>query len=214
MDSTAVLSVVGTAVILSIIILTTLCLNCKGNSQTKFITQHYPPSDLNPGFTVVRTYGENMSGSLITPTSPQVLIPSMADPRRISVCPSDGESQTDYVNQEGEEKNENGYEFPPDKNQEMPDYLDVLPDDTCQSLPSLASSANSGQNYENVIEKPESDEEESDTESQEYINVDCKGPGILTPGLIVGSYDSNSSDNPDGSDYVNAPNQGNLHLII
>ncbi|XP_072549667.1 linker for activation of T-cells family member 1 isoform X2 [Salminus brasiliensis] len=225
MDSTTLLSVVGGVLVLSIIILTSLCLHCKGSSQTKYITQSYQqPSQLNQGFTVIRPHAENpLTTTLPTQTSlhQHVNSPLISDPRRSSACPSS--TGSDYVNQ-NTDNNSPGYELPPEKNQDYPDYLDVLPDDTHLSQQSLASSANSGQNYENVPESSnvlrdvydfdEDDDDDDDDDGEQYINVK-PGPELLqyqfkdfqTP---VGSY--GSSDGHDSSDYVNAPNQVISHL--
>ncbi|KAI4902259.1 hypothetical protein NFI96_020303 [Prochilodus magdalenae] len=184
MDSSVLLSLVGVAVVLSIIFLMGLCLNCKGNSQPKFISQQYP----------------------------QTSIPSpLVDTRRSPSHSFDCESQTEYVNQEDNcEGPEIGYEVPPDKNQDYPDYLDVLPDDTHVSQQSIASSANSGQNYENVHNDEDND---PDSDSQEYINVAPEKMGLHfhTP-IIIGSFESRSSEGQDSLDYVNAEAVGMNHM--
>ncbi|KAG9264439.1 protein OVEREXPRESSOR OF CATIONIC PEROXIDASE 3-like isoform X1 [Astyanax mexicanus] len=228
MDSTAILSVVGGLFLLSIVILTGLCLHCKGNSQTKYTQQYQQSSQLNQGFTVIRPHAENpLTTTLPTQTSLHQLVtsPLLPDPRRHSACPSsNGEFTTNtlkkLVYEDDDFDDGPGYEIPPEKNQDDPEYLDVLPDDPHQSQHSLASSANSGQNYENVTEihvlprdgdvyvvgdeddDDDNDDDDDDDDDQQYINVHQPNIDFQTP---VGSY--GSSDGHDSSDYVNAPVQ-------
>ncbi|XP_036446288.1 linker for activation of T-cells family member 1 isoform X2 [Colossoma macropomum] len=212
MDSSTLLSLVGAALVLSIILLASICLHCKGNSQSKYISQDYQQSSHgNHGFALVRSYTENpLPNTLPTQNSLPIITSPMADPRRSSACPS-----FDYNNEDPG----NGYEAPPDKNQDYPDYLDVLPDDPHVSQNSLASSANSGQNYENVNEDTGIDDDDDDSDSQQYINVAPENTGsrlgsFQTP---IGSLGSCSSDGQGSSDYVNAPNQefwADPHVLI
>ncbi|XP_035384054.1 linker for activation of T-cells family member 1 [Electrophorus electricus] len=211
MDSTTVCTVVGGLLVLSVIILTSLCLYCKGNSQQKKITQPYNPhpNQMNHGttFTVIRPFTDNACSNTLSPVDQPHFItsPSVHGSNRRSPCPSPDGSQSDYVNEE----DGNGYELPPDSDKNN-DYLDVLPDETRVSQPSLASSTNSGQNYENVRPEEKSISDDDDSDSQQYMNVkDNKEIISQTP---IGSFGSCSSDGQDSSDYVNAPQQVTIHL--
>ncbi|XP_076853084.1 linker for activation of T-cells family member 1 isoform X1 [Brachyhypopomus gauderio] len=205
MDLTTVVTVVGVVMLLSVIILTSLCLNCKRSSQPRKIPENYPQHE-NPvsqvsGFTIIRPYAETIRSNTLSPVDqPHTIIsPSMRDPRCPSPCPSPDGSQSDYVNEE----ERNGYEEPPESDKN--DYLDVLPDEL--SPPSLASSGNSV--YQNMGSEEKSDDEYSD--SRDYINH--PKAIIQTP---IGSFASCSSDGQDSSDYVNAPYAAmadvNIHL--
>ncbi|KAF7697980.1 hypothetical protein HF521_004490 [Silurus meridionalis] len=174
------------------------------NSQPIYIRQRHDPRNSyasNQGFTVVRPFIP------VQPSQHQLITsPSMPDTRRISACPSsDGGSQSDYINQ-NVDNDAASYEQPPEKTQDYPDYLDVLPDDQNLSQQNLASSLNSGQSYQNI----ENDDNDDDSDSQHYINVsEDREPVHETP---IGSYGSCSSDGQGSSDYVNAPKQVNFHL--
>ncbi|GAA6100668.1 linker for activation of T-cells family member 1 isoform X2 [Tachysurus ichikawai] len=187
MESPALLIVVGVAVVVLLITLIGLCVNCKGNSQPNV----EPPSFVAPV--------QHSQHQLITS-------PSMPDSRRISACrSSDGGSQSDYINQ-NVDNDAVSYEQPPEKALDFPDYLDVLPDDQNVSQLNLASSLNSGQSYQNIV----NDDNDDDSDSQHYINVnEDRGPATETP---VGSLGSYSSDGQGSSDYVNAPKHINFHL--
>ncbi|XP_062840872.1 linker for activation of T-cells family member 1 [Trichomycterus rosablanca] len=215
MDATTPLTVVGGAVFVLIILLTGLCLNCKGSGQRKYIRQQqHDPRNSFPsvqGFTIVRPYTENHSfTTLPIQTYQQQLI------RPVSPCPSsDAESQSDYINQ-NVDKNGSSYEQPPEKNSDFPDYLDVLPDDQNVSQLNLASSLNSGQSYQNIETDDNNgddngnnndDDGDNDSDSQHYINVKKEE----TP---VGSFQSSSSDGQGSSDYVNAPKQVTIHMHL
>ncbi|KAM9457407.1 uncharacterized protein Hap1MRO34_018613 [Clarias gariepinus] len=213
MDSTALLTVVCVAVVVLFIILTGLCLNCKGNSQPTYIRQQHDPRNSYPsnqGFVLVRPYTEPPSLTIV-PVQPSqhhlITSPSMTDARRISACrSSDGGSQSDYINQ-NVDNDAVSYEQPPEKTPDYPDYLDVLPDDQNISQQNLASSLNSGQSYQNIENDDNDDDDDSD--SQHYINVnEDREPAIETP---IGSC---SSDDQGSSDYVNvnAPRNFNYHL--
>ncbi|KAK1799397.1 hypothetical protein P4O66_007622 [Electrophorus voltai] len=210
MDSTTVCTVVGGLLVLSVIILTSLCLYCKGNSQQKKITQPYNPHPNQISyyltFSISSIVTDNACSNTLSPVDqPQFITsPSVHGSNRRSPCPSpDGERLIICFVVSLEDGN--GYELPPDSDKNN-DYLDVLPDEIRVSQPSLASSTNSGQNYENVRPEEKSISDDDDSDSQQYMNVkDNKEIISQTP---IGSFGSCSSDGQDSSDYVNAPQQG------
>ncbi|XP_026059430.1 uncharacterized protein LOC113044053 [Carassius auratus] len=211
MDSTTLLSLVGGAFLLSIILVTSLCTYCWGHKQPTSIHQRSSDSEYPPasGFVVrhpVSTYAPHMDHTRIIPYqhSNSLGSPSITVTKVRSCPPSETGSQASYVNQ-----NESGDE---QSNRPTSEYITVIPDSpNTQSLgPSRASSLSSGECYINVdnndVSAREEDLinhemylEESDSDIPDYENFN-NSPGQRKKSLSRGSH---SSDDRDSSDYVN-----------
>ncbi|KAI2666412.1 Dynein axonemal intermediate chain 1 [Labeo rohita] len=193
MDSTALLSVVGGAFLLSIILVASLCTYCWGHKQPNPVLGFgIPYRHMRP----IRTMPE-------------------LDLTRIPTG-----SQASYVNQKGEEgitihvnhhESEDEPCDPP-----LSEYIVVLPDlpmpHSQSRAPSRASSLSSGDQYINV--KDEKDDnvpevifdyvmhtDESDSDIPDYENYQ-NSPGHRKESYSL-SRGSQSSDERDSSDYVN-----------
>ncbi|XP_016089854.1 uncharacterized protein [Sinocyclocheilus grahami] len=222
MDSTALLSVVGGALLLSIILVTSLCTYCWGHKQPTSIHQRssdseYPASvfvDRHP----VSTYAPHMDHTRIVPyqQSNSLGSPSITVTKVPSCPPSETGSQASYVNQNGEEGinihvnlHETGDEL---NNRPQSEYITVLPDSpiTQSQGPSRASSQSSGECYINVKKDEDVPEDicedqmyvdESDSDIPDYENFD-NSPGHRKKSHSL-SRGSQSSDERNSSDYVN-----------
>ncbi|KAI7803267.1 linker for activation of T-cells family member 1 [Triplophysa rosa] len=214
MDSIALLSVVGVAVLLSIIFVSSLCIDCWRSKQP--ISIHQRTSDSSPEYNptagfVVRhpqsTYAPHPDHHRIT-TIPYQLPNSLSSPSMTAVkapsCPpSETGSQASYVNQHDSE--DEPYVQPPDE----PDnnYIIVIADSPNRT--SRASSHSSGENYINVENEDatksscdtRAGRNDSDSDCPDYENFkDNLHIGNQTPAL---SYGSINSDDRGSSDYVN-----------
>ncbi|XP_043089933.1 linker for activation of T-cells family member 1 isoform X2 [Puntigrus tetrazona] len=210
MDFTALLSVVGGALFLSIILAASLCTYCWGHKQPTSIHQRSSDSEYNAtsGFVVrhpVSTYEHHTDHGRIGPYLPNSLSsPSITVTKVPSCPPSETGSQASYVNQN--ESDDEPYVQPPSE------YIVVLPDSpvTLSQRPSRASSQSSGEPYINV-EKDENVPEvifdyemyvdESDSDIPDYEN--CKNSQDQRKQTYSLSCGSQSSDERDSSDYVN-----------
>ncbi|XP_042583173.1 uncharacterized protein LOC122137936 isoform X2 [Cyprinus carpio] len=212
MDSTTLLSVVGGALLLSIILVTSLCTYCWGHRQPTSIHQRSSDSEYPPtsGFVVrhpVSTYAPHMDHTRIVPYqhSNSLGSPSITVTKVHSCPPSETGSQASYVNQ-----NESGDER---SNRPQSEYITVLPDPpiTQSQGPSRASSLSSGECYinvekdENVSEEDQCDNQtcvdESDSDMHDYENF-CNSSGLRKKTYSL-SRGSQSSDERESSDYVN-----------
>ncbi|XP_073669998.1 linker for activation of T-cells family member 1 isoform X1 [Paramisgurnus dabryanus] len=197
MDSTVLLSVVGGALLLSIIFVTGLCINCFRSKQPTTISQRSSdssPEHPTPGFVVrhpqstYASYPDHNRINYQTTQLPHSLSsPSFSSAVKSPSCPpSETGSQASYVNQSDREDEQ--YQQPTDETDN--NYITVIPDSQ-----SKASSHSSGENYINVGDV----EDESDKDDNDYIN--------LQNSPLAQSYDSKNSDDRGSSDYVNtAPN--------
>ncbi|XP_042576500.1 uncharacterized protein LOC109101975 isoform X2 [Cyprinus carpio] len=207
MDS-VLLSVVGGALFLSIILVTSLCTYCWGHKQPTSIHQRSSDSEYNPtpGFVLrhpVSTYEHHTDHTRIGPYQPNSLSsPSITVTKVPSCPPSETGSQASYVNQNGSD--DEPYVQPPSE------YIEVLPDspNTPSQRPSRASSQSSGERYINVKQDEnmsgvifdcEMYADESDSDIPDYENYEnCKDSqdgSEQTHSLSRGSRGS--------SDYVN-----------
>ncbi|XP_058626627.1 linker for activation of T-cells family member 1 isoform X4 [Onychostoma macrolepis] len=191
MDSTALLSVVGGALFLSIILVASLCTNCLGQKQQTSIPQRSSDSEYNQisSFGLrypMSTYEHHMDHTRTGPYQPNSLTsPSITVTKVPSCPPSETGSQASYVNQ-----NESDDE--PDV-QPPSEYIVVLPDspNTLSQRPSRASSQSSDiPDYENC---------------KNSIEQLCNYCGL--------SRGSQSSDERDSSDYVNTRDVTDLPFI-
>ncbi|XP_016108247.1 uncharacterized protein [Sinocyclocheilus grahami] len=217
MDSTALLSVVGGALFLSIILLASLCTYCWGHKQPTSIHQRSSDSEYNPTFVVrhpVSTYEHHTDHTRIGPYQPNSLSsPSITVTKVPSCPPSETGSQASYVNQNGEEGiniHVDGHESDDEPYVQPPsEYIVVLPDspNTISQRPSRASSQSSGEPYINVdhvseaIFDCEMYVDESDSDIPDYEN--CKNSQDHREQTYSLSRGSQSSDERDSSDYVN-----------
>ncbi|XP_051987256.1 linker for activation of T-cells family member 1 [Xyrauchen texanus] len=218
MDSTALLSVVGGGLLLSIIFVTSLCADCWGRKQPTSI--HQRSSDSSPEHNSISGFGVRLPQSTYThhldhqrfPTMPYPLANSLCSPsisafKMPSCPPSENGSQASYVNQNDSE--DELYVEPED---EGAHYITVIPDSPTQQTerPSRTSSQSSGAIYINI----ETEEGNEDSDSGKiYINFEKEegnedydsrispALGNQTPVHSCGSIESNP-------DYVNTdPNQ-------
>ncbi|XP_052406258.1 linker for activation of T-cells family member 1 isoform X1 [Carassius gibelio] len=222
MDSTALLSVVGGAVFLSIILVTSLCTYCWGHKQPTSIHQRSSDSEYNPtpGFVFrqhpVSTYEHHTDHTRIGPYQPNSLSsPSITVTKVPSCPPSETGSQASYVNQNGEEGiniHVDGHESDDEPYVQPPsEYIVVLPDspNTLSQRPSRASSQSSGERYINVKNENASEVtfgcemyvDESDSDIPDYEN--CKDSQVHRKQTYSLSLGSQSSDERESSDYVN-----------
>ncbi|XP_073697952.1 linker for activation of T-cells family member 1 isoform X2 [Garra rufa] len=197
MDSTALLSVVGGAFLLSIIIVASLCTYCWGYKQPTSIPQRPSDSEYHSasGFGLrhpVSTYAPHTDHIRIGPYS-QPNLPNSPSIHKVPSCPpSETGSQASYVNQK---ESDNGQDV-----QHPSEYITVLPDSPIpqphSQAPSRASSLSSGEQYINVQEMDESDPDIPDYENLENSPSHKKENYSLSRG-------SQSSDERDSCDYVN-----------
>ncbi|XP_051569254.1 uncharacterized protein LOC127449764 isoform X2 [Myxocyprinus asiaticus] len=206
MDSSALLSVVGGGLLLSIIFVTSLCADCWGRKQPTSI--HQISSDSSPEHNSISGFGVRLPQSTYAhhldhqrfPTMPYPLSNSLSSPsftpfKMPSCPPSENGSQASYVNQNDSE--DEPYVEPED---EGAHYITVIPGSPTQQpeRPSRASSQSSGTIYINI----EKEDGNSDSDSAVYENTGTSPAlGNQTPARSLGSIDSTS-------DYVNTdPNQ-------
>ncbi|XP_051571884.1 linker for activation of T-cells family member 1 isoform X2 [Myxocyprinus asiaticus] len=197
MDSTALLSVVGGALLLSIIFVTSLCVDCWGRKQPTSI--HQRSSDSSPeynstsGFMDAPHLDHHRFQTMPYPLPNSLSSPSITVEKRPSYPPSETGSQASYVNQNDE---------PFQPTDEPDNYITVIPD-----CPSRTSSQSSGANYINIVKEDgnesacdECDNRDDDSDSGDYENLkdNLNNPdlGHQTPAVSFGSIDSSS-------DYVN-----------
>ncbi|XP_050962067.1 linker for activation of T-cells family member 1 isoform X2 [Labeo rohita] len=213
MDSTALLSVVGGAFLLSIILVASLCTYCWGHKQPTSIHQRPSDSEYHPASSFglrhpVSTYAPHTDHARIGPY-PHPNSPNTTIIQKVPSCPpSETGSQASYVNQK---ESEDEPCDPP-----LSEYIVVLPDlpmpHSQSRAPSRASSLSSGDQYINV--KDEKDDnvpevifdyvmhtDESDSDIPDYENYQ-NSPGHRKESYSL-SRGSQSSDERDSSDYVN-----------
>ncbi|KAL1277928.1 hypothetical protein QQF64_024601 [Cirrhinus molitorella] len=209
MDPTAMLSVVGGAFLLSIILVTSLCTYCWGHKQPTSIHQRPSDSEYHPASNFglrhpVSTYAPHTDHGRIVPYS-QPNLPNSPSIHKVPSCPpSETGSQASYVN----ERINNDHESDDGRNCRQSEYIVVLPDPPIPLPQSQASSrASSRSSADQYLNVPEvifgcpNHTDESDSDIPEYENYDnSQGHKEKNHSLSRGSQ---SSDECDSGDYVN-----------
>ncbi|XP_067269384.1 linker for activation of T-cells family member 1 [Pseudorasbora parva] len=194
MDSTALLSVVGGALFLSIILVSSLCTYCWRHKQPTSIPQR--SSDSSPATFVVRhpqsTYAPHPDPHRISsvpyPLANSLSSPSITITKLPSCPPSETGSQASYVNDSEDEP----------YGQRPGDYITVIPDSPC-TQPSTQSSE---KNY--INEEISGSEDDSNSDYHDYENFPKSSKPNLPNQISCLSLGSVSSDDERGSsDYVN-----------
>ncbi|KAG1967589.1 linker for activation of T-cells family member 1 [Pimephales promelas] len=202
MDSTSLLSVVGGALFLSIILATSLCTYCWRYKQPTSIPQR--SSDSSPAPFVIRhpqsTYVPHQDthriGSIPYPLANSLSSPSITVTKLPSCPPSETGSQASYVNQSGEEGSNNQVEDHDSEDELNRNYIIVLP----ESPGTQASSHSSEKTY--INEEISGSEDDSNSDCHDYENLrNSSEPHNQTSRLSRGSV--SSDDDRGSSDYVN-----------
>ncbi|KAK7175051.1 hypothetical protein R3I93_002064 [Phoxinus phoxinus] len=205
MDS-SLLSVIGGALFLSIILATSLCTYCWRYKQPTSIPQR--TSDSSPAPFAIRhpqsTYAPHPDphriSSLPYPLANSLSSPSITVTKLPSCPPSETESQASYVNQNGEEGSNFHVEDHDSEdelyNQRPGDYITVIPD----SPGTQPSSHSSEKTY--INEEISGSEDDSNSDCHDYENFRNSSDLLNQPSRL--SRGSVSSDDERGSsDYVN-----------
>ncbi|XP_048064421.1 linker for activation of T-cells family member 1 isoform X2 [Megalobrama amblycephala] len=200
MDSTTLLSVVSGAVLLSIILVTSLCTYCWRHKQPTSIPQR--SSDSSPEYNstfVVRhpqsTYAPHPDPHRIInvpyPLPNSLSSPSITVTKVPSCPPSETGSQASYVNYDNED--EQDIQLPGD-------YITVIPDPP--HSPGKQPSSQSSDNTNNYINELSGSEDDSISDSHDYENFKNSSDLQNQPACL--SRGSMSSDDDQGSsEYVN-----------
>ncbi|KAK7167470.1 hypothetical protein R3I94_001767 [Phoxinus phoxinus] len=205
MDS-SLLSVIGGALFLSIILATSLCTYCWRYKQPTSIPQR--TSDSSPAPFAIRhpqsTYAPHPDphriSSLPYPLPNSLSSPSITVTKLPSCPPSEAGSQASYVNQNGEEGSNFHVEDHDSEdemyNQRPGDYITVIPD----SPGTQPSSHSSEKTY--INEEISGSEDDSNSDCHDYENFRNSSDLLNQPSRL--SRGSVSSDDERGSsDYVN-----------
>ncbi|XP_028841678.1 linker for activation of T-cells family member 1 isoform X2 [Denticeps clupeoides] len=198
MESSVLDLLLAVVLLLSFVLLTSLCLKCRRRIQHTSIPQHYDSnyrhSEHLENFRVVRQHvnPSSLNQAVQCTTSP---LPGTST--RTSADLSENSSFQSYENQPGKDVDSNEEELENENG-----YIKVLPESPC-ICPSERSD-NSDQPYINVEGDSHSGQrEDSDADSANYENVTMQGTikPVQTP-VLLSSSDSDSDDN-----YVNAPKE-------
>ncbi|KAK9977484.1 hypothetical protein ABG768_019295 [Culter alburnus] len=213
MDSTTLLSVVSGAVLLSIILVTSLCTYCWRHKQPTSIPQR--SSDSSPEYNstfVVRhpqsTYAPHPDPHRIInvpyPLPNSLSSPSITVTKVPSCPPSETGSQASYVNQNGEKRSnihDDEHDSEDERDIQLPgDYITVIPDPP--HSPGKQPSSQSSDNTNNYINELSGSEDDSISDSHDYENFKNSSDLQNQPACL--SRGSMSSDDDQGSsEYVN-----------
>ncbi|XP_077068380.1 linker for activation of T-cells family member 1 [Siphateles boraxobius] len=205
MDSTSLLSMVGGALFLSIILATSLCTYCWRYKQPTSIPQRSSDSSPAPGFGIrypQSTYAPHPDHHRISsvqvpyPLANSLSSPSITITKLPSCPPSETGSQASYVNQKGSNIHVEDHDSEDEPSQRPGDYIIVIPD----SPGTQPSSHSSEKTY--INEEISGSDDDSNSDCHDYENFqNSSDPQNHTSRLSRGSV--SSDDERGSSDYVN-----------